>query len=1059
MILGKITGKLSTNSFKFSVTGDAKKFEYLQIMHKEGYYVLAQILEIERELQETIAICATIGFRDDKGILKGLKSPFEPGTEVLIAEDDFIKTTLGLDKKKDSAYLGTLDGRENLKVYIDLNKMITKHVFLTGKTGCQPAGSKVLMTDGQFKNIEEVKEGDYVLSPQKDGTNLFSKVLYTTKWYSKKNYEIFQLNRQHRKLYSCSYNHIIPHYHLSKPRDKINREKRHLVWELKKRTAELFSKYCASIRNHENIAFSSFPIIQFENRKNCEIEPYTLGAYLGDGHFSYKHYTQINKKYHLMKAWDKLAVHKKIHFSMGITSMDPEIIEEISKSYKIVRSYSQKNNKSRIYHFNFTSPLAKQIQKYNLMNKKSGDKFIPKEALYSDIEYRKRLLAGLIDTDGTLSKSSSYSITTKSKQLAEDTLFLVYTLGGRGGIFKIKKGIKKIGFIGEYYRVSFYLKDLELPIKLKRKKIGNKKHCYLAANRIAIDLKKGKPETVYGFAIDSPSKWYITDNFMVTHNSGKTYALSTVLEELLENKIPMLIIDPHGEYGTLRQPNPEDKEKLEKFGLKSKGYAKMIQEFSPDIENNQEAKPLKLSSTNMTSTELIHLLPAKLSNAQLGVLYSALKNLGENAGFSELLAEMHVLEDSSAKWTLVNILEYVKNLNLFSDNFTMMGELVQAGKASIINLRGVPPEVQEVIVYKLLTDLFMERKKGNIPPFFLIIEEAQNFCPERSYGEAKSSPIIRQIAAEGRKFGLGLGIITQRPARLEKSVISQAGTQIIMKLTNPNDTKAVANSIEGITAETEKEIKNIPIGTAMVTGIVDLPLFVNIKPRRSKHGGEAVKIFFTDEDKEDKNFNEQLEEFKEKGDLLPLIPQKVTIKDLRLMSDKPIKVRTILVPCMMILCSQDNKEFNLLIEQVNGSIITNTETGEGLDLMKTNMPDLSTQQTKVLQIALKMKEFKPSEMFAKSGMQFSELYDIVGILAKKGYLTKDNDKYKINETLNKLSNLHEKACYEKVDYKRAEYDLKIEKKIEFDKIKELLSKFVSIKNAKECYLMLYEVNT
>ena len=74
-------------------------------------------------------------------------------------------------------------------------------------------------------------------------------------------------------------------------------------------------------------------------------------------------------------------------------------------------------------------------------------------------------------------------------------------------------------------------------------------------------------------------------------------------------------------------------------------------------------------------------------------------------------------------------------------------------------------------------------------------------------------------------------------------------------------------------------------------------------------------------------------------------------------------------------------------------------------------------------------------------------------------MTKDNDKYKINETLSRLNNLQEKACYEKVDYKRAEYDLKIEKKIEFDKIKELLSKFVSIKNAKECYLMLYEVNT
>lgn len=672
MILGTITGKLSTNSFKFKVTGDAKKFEYLQIMHKEGQYVLAQILEIEREGSETIAICETIGYRDDKGILRGLKSPFEPETHVLRAQDDFIKDTLGLDKKKDSAYFGILDGRENLRVYIDLNKMLTRHVFFTGRTG-----------------------------------------------------------------------------------------------------------------------------------------------------------------------------------------------------------------------------------------------------------------------------------------------------------------------------------------------------------------------------------------------SGKSYALATILEELLENNIPMVIIDPHGEYGTLRQPNSSEKERLEKFGLKPKGYPQTIQEFSPDIENNQEAKPFKLSNRNMTSSELIHLLPAKLSNSQLATFYAALKNLGENAGFEDLLTEIHIMEDSSAKWTLINILEYVKKLNLFSENFTMMGELVQPRKASIINLRGVPPDVQEVVVYKLLSDLFTERKKGNIPPFFLVIEEAQNFCPERSYGEAKSSPIIRQIAAEGRKFGLGLGIVTQRPARLEKSVISQAGTQIVMKLTNPNDTRAVASSIEGMTAETEKEIKNIPIGTALVTGIVDLPLFVNVKPRRSKHGGEAVKIFSAIEETD---FEEQTEEFHEKGELLPVINQKVTIKDLKLMSEKAIKVKTILLPCIMLTCSQGTKEFNLLLDLSHGRIVTNLEKGEGTELAKLSMPELSTQQMRVLQAALKLEEFRPSELFAKAGIQFSELYDIVNVLAKKGYLTKIDDKYRISDAPRKLANLHENACYEKIEYARTEYDDKLDRKVDLEKVKEFLSKFLAIKNAKECYLVIYEVS-
>ena len=58
------------------------------------------------------------------------------------------------------------------------------------------------------------------------------------------------------------------------------------------------------------------------------------------------------------------------------------------------------------------------------------------------------------------------------------------------------------------------------------------------------------------------------------------------------------------------------------------------------------------------------------------------------------------------------------------------------------------------------------RKRGDVPPFFVVVEEAQNFIPERNFGEAKSSKIIRQIASESRKFGIGLCLITQRPSRI-----------------------------------------------------------------------------------------------------------------------------------------------------------------------------------------------------------------------------------------------------------------------------------------------------
>ena len=118
--------------------------------------------------------------------------------------------------------------------------------------------------------------------------------------------------------------------------------------------------------------------------------------------------------------------------------------------------------------------------------------------------------------------------------------------------------------------------------------------------------------------------------------------------------------------------------------------------------------------------------------------------------------------------------------------------------------------------------------------------------------------------------------------RIDKSVLSQCTTQIILKVTNPNDLKAIINSVEGLSAESGAEIKNLPIGSAMVTGIFDMPLFVNVRPRITMHGGTAVDIL---NQATEETFFEKVDEFSEK-ELLPIIKPKITEKDLVLMSDK-----------------------------------------------------------------------------------------------------------------------------------------------------------------------------
>ncbi len=416
---------------------------------------------------------------------------------------------------------------------------------IDGSEGCQPKGEKVLMADGSWKNVEDIKEGDLVLSPQKNQTHQFSKVIKTFKWKCNEIYEVKELNRQNKTLYNCSYNHLIPINRKVHPRINGKREAKDSYWKIDNYKARAYSKLSKVGTKKNDTTILSFPINKFNGKANFEIEPYTLGVFLGDSHFSSILKMKENKSYNKKslvkghwrnfksgkKVWqsEHNADHKRVkylrqyHRDIGITSMDKEIIDEVTKHYEMMSIINQKDNKAKTYRFSVLGKLSEQLSKAGLEGKGSGKKFIPKKALLSDLDYRKKLLAGLIDTDGYCKKrENSFSITTKSKKLAEGIYNLVRSLGGRGRIRKIKKGIKKINFIGEYFDVSFYLGNLDLPTKLKRKKnLGS--IFYISPNRCSIDVvRTNRKEFVYGFTLDSPSSWYITNDYTITHNSGKS---------------------------------------------------------------------------------------------------------------------------------------------------------------------------------------------------------------------------------------------------------------------------------------------------------------------------------------------------------------------------------------------------------------------------------------------------------------------------------------------------------------------------------------------------------
>jgi DNA helicase HerA-like ATPase len=530
--------------------------------------------------------------------------------------------------------------------------------------------------------------------------------------------------------------------------------------------------------------------------------------------------------------------------------------------------------------------------------------------------------------------------------------------------------------------------------------------------------------------------------------SGKSYTVGVLLEEILELNVPLLILDPHGEYSTLKYANDDSKDiqAMTYFGIKPKKYARNIKEYG-FVEG---LNPLKLND-DLKSQELIHLLPTKLSSAQMAIMYNAIKNL-KKIDFTNLILELEI-EESPSKYNIISVVDHLKSFNLFSVNYTPYNEIIQPGRCSIINLKGIPPEAQEVVVYKLMKDLYDQRKMNKIPPFFVVAEEAHNFCPERGFGEAKSSKILRTIASEGRKFGLGLCVISQRPARLDKSVLSQCTTQVILKVTNPNDLKAVMNSVEGITSESEKEIQNLPIGSALITGVVDMPLFITVRPRKSKHGGVAVNILESIEKAPEDKFFEDLGEHKD-ANLMPLILPRVTEREIQIMSPTPVKnITKTLVPAVYFLCESKSKEFSLIVEQVEGGIVKDVDGFKKAFLP--NLSELNEVEMKTLQNAFQLKQFNKEQIMSKTGNM--DIVDTLRGLLQKGYLLYSNGTFNISEKY-VLSHLSNYATHSKIDFKNVEFDKKEAKKIPVDRLKEKLKKFANVKDQRECYVLRYDVS-
>tara|TARA_R110002050_G_scaffold19221_2_gene55417 strand:- start:1178 stop:3031 length:1854 start_codon:yes stop_codon:yes gene_type:complete len=158
----------------------------------------------------------------------------------------------------------------------------------------------------------------------------------------------------------------------------------------------------------------------------------------------------------------------------------------------------------------------------------------------------------------------------------------------------------------------------------------------------------------------------------------------------------------------------------------------------------------------------------------------------------------------------------------------LVGQIQGEGGADqdirILDISGLPNEVAGPLAAMLARLLFqykvyqtMEERQRD--PVVLVCEEAHRYLPDRGEAEyAAAQTAIRRIAREGRKYGIGLMLVSQRPADVESTVISQCGTWLVLRLTNAADQQHVSRFLpDGLSGMT-KALPNLAQQEAIFVG-------------------------------------------------------------------------------------------------------------------------------------------------------------------------------------------------------------------------------------------------
>jgi len=314
---------------------------------------------------------------------------------------------------------------------------------------------------------------------------------------------------------------------------------------------------------------------------------------------------------------------------------------------------------------------------------------------------------------------------------------------------------------------------------------------------------------------------------------GKSYATGVLIEELVRHGIPVIAFDVLGDaINTAEDLGGRNFRAGVNFRVPYSviGHSEFLG-FVPNLTSDQ----LELVSMayDVVFTEAFQSLEAQGKvNIQIEELLKEIEGAGTEFGQAAVGGRAARKVATAFK----------RNPLLTTGTESWLGEFAKQPITNVF-VGHLSQQQRNLIVGASVRLLQALRKRDRIPPFVFILDEAHFFLP--AGGQiTPSTQVIREMIRTARHDAIGVTLITQSPASMDKQVLLTCNTRLVFAL-DPDDMKLVSGTLGGVSDEMISRIPKLPKGTAIMSSSMDIirhPTQIRIRKRETREGAPTPNI-------------------------------------------------------------------------------------------------------------------------------------------------------------------------------------------------------------------------